>query len=165
MDYSIFDSITTFIFDVDGVLTDSMVHITESGELLRNMNTRDGQAIKIALNNGYRVAIITKGASKGVKLRLQGLGITDIYDKLDTKQAAFDQFMQEYQLTKEEVLYMGDDLPDLPILAQVGLSTCPYNACREVLDKAMYISPLDGGKGCVRDVIERVMRTQQKWKF
>lgn len=151
------------VFDVDGVLTDSMILVTESGDLLRSMNTRDGQAIKIALDAGYRIAIITKGASKGVKLRLQGLGITDIFDKLDTKQAAYNSLKETYQLDDSEILYMGDDVPDLPLLAQVGLSSCPHNACREVLAEAQYVSPIDGGKGCVREIIERVMRTQGKW--
>ncbi len=165
MSHELFNGISTLVFDVDGVLTDSMVLVTEDGQLLRSMNTRDGQAIKIALDEGYRVAIITKGGSSGVKLRLQGLGITDIYDKLDTKQAALQNLINKYNLTKSEILYMGDDIPDLAIMPLVGLSTCPYNACKEVLESVNYISPIDGGKGCVRDVIERVMRTQEKWKF
>lgn len=163
MDYSKWDDITTMVFDVDGVLTDSMVHITESGELLRQMNTRDGQAIKIAIDAGYKIAIITKGSSKGVKLRLQGLGIKHIYDKLETKQAAYEHLKAELQIQDKEILYMGDDVPDLPLLKQVGMSTCPHNACREVLTTAEYISPIDGGQGCVREVIERVMRTQGRW--
>jgi len=163
MDYSIFDKITTFIFDVDGVLTNSQVLITEKGELLRSMSTRDGQAIKFALDAGYHVAIITKGGSVGVKSRLSGLGIPDIYDKLETKHAAYAELVAKYDLKQEEILYMGDDLPDIPLLKQVGLSTCPYDASRDVLAVATYVSPEKGGYGAVRDVIERVMRCQGKW--
>ena len=163
MDYSVLNKITAFIFDVDGVLTDSQILITESGDLLRSMSTRDGQAIKFALDAGYHVAIITKGGSQGVKRRLIGLGITDIYDKLETKQAAFEDLVAKYNLKPEEILYMGDDLPDIPLLKQVGLSCCPYDASRDVLAIASYISPDKGGHGAVRDVIERIMRSQQKW--
>ncbi len=163
MDYSIFDKITTFIFDVDGVLTNSQVLITEEGELLRSMSTRDGQAIKFALDAGFHIAIITKGGSKGVKSRLTGLGITDIYDKLETKQAAFEELLAKHGLNPQEILYMGDDLPDIPLLQQVGLSASPYDACRDVLEIVKFISSKKGGNGAVRDVIERVMRCQGKW--
>ncbi len=163
MDYSIFDKISTFIFDVDGVLTDSQVLITENGDLLRSMSTRDGQSIKFALDAGYHVAIITKGGSQGVKSRLAGLGIPDIYDKLETKQAAYAELVAKYNLKQEEILYMGDDLPDIPLLKQVGLSSCPYDASRDVLAIATYISSERGGHGAVRDVIEKVMRCQGKW--
>lgn len=163
MDYSILDKISTFIFDVDGVLTDSQILITENGDLLRSMSTRDGQAIKFALDAGFHVAIITKGGSQGVKSRLRGLGITDIYEKLETKQAAYDELVAKYQLKSDQILYMGDDLPDIPLLRQVGLSACPYDASRDVLSLATYISPNNGGHGAVRDVIERVMRCQGKW--
>lgn len=163
MDYSLFNKISTFIFDVDGVLTNSQILITESGDLLRSMSTRDGQAIKFALDAGYRVAIITKGGSQGVKNRLTGLGITDIYEKLETKQAAYQELIEKYQLKKNEILYMGDDLPDIPLLKQVGLSSCPYDASVDVLAIANFISAKKGGHGAVRDVIERVMRCQNKW--
>ncbi len=163
MDYRLFDQITTFIFDVDGVLTNSQILITEDGQLLRSMSTRDGQAIKFALDAGFHVAIITKGGSQGVKSRLQGLGITDIYEKLETKQAAFDELVAKYSLKKEDILYMGDDLPDIPLLKQVGLSCCPYDASRDVLAMSTYISSERGGHGAVREVIERVLRCQGKW--
>lgn len=165
MDYSLFNQISTFIFDVDGVLTNSQVLITEEGELLRSMSTRDGQAIKFALDAGYHVAIITKGGSKGVKSRLAGLGIEDIYDKLETKQAAYEELVNKYSLSQNEILYMGDDLPDIPLLKQVGLSACPYDASRDVLAVAKFISAERGGHGAVRDVIERVMRCQGKWPY
>ena len=163
MDYNRINKITTFIFDVDGVLTDSQILITESGDLLRSMSTRDGQAIKFAIDAGYHVAIITKGGSKGVKSRLTGLGISDIYDNLETKQAAYADLISKYNLKSEEILYMGDDLPDIPLIKQVGLSACPNDASSDVLAIAEYISPAKGGHGAVRDVIERIMRCQDKW--
>lgn len=163
MDYAIFDKISCFVFDVDGVLTDQTVLVTESGELLRRMNVRDGQAIKYALEAGYRIAIFTKGNSQGVKKRLQGLGIKDIYDALEHKEAAFDSYMKEHSVDLSEVVYMGDDLPDLVLLRKVGLPTCPSNAAVEVRRACTFVSGIQGGHGCVRDLIERVMRCQGKW--
>jgi 3-deoxy-D-manno-octulosonate 8-phosphate phosphatase (KDO 8-P phosphatase) len=163
LDHAVFQKISCFVFDVDGVFTDTNVLITESGELLRTMTVRDGQAVKYALAAGYRVAIFTKGSSRGVKLRLQGLGITDYYDQLQEKTATFDQYMADQGIPMTEVLYMGDDLPDLPLLRKVALPCAPYDATPEVLSAAAYISPLGGGRGCVRDVIEKVMRSQGRW--
>lgn len=163
LDHSLFARITCFVFDVDGVFTDTNVLITESGELLRTMTVRDGQAVKYALDAAYRVAIFTKGSSRGVKLRLQGLGITDYYDQLQEKTETFDKYMADNGVPLAEVLYMGDDLPDLPLLQRAALPCAPFDATPEVLSAADYISPLGGGKGCVRDVIEKVMRSQGKW--
>ena len=163
MDHSLFSHITTFVFDVDGVLTDSMVLITESGDLLRKMNVRDGQAIKYALDAGYTVAIITKGRSKGVKDRLKGLGIKHIYDALNHKRDAFSDLKNKLGLKKEEMLYMGDDIPDLDLVDEVAVFTCPRDACPEVLSTAQYISPYDGGHACVREIIQRVLKIQDKW--
>lgn len=163
MDHSKFRLITTFIFDVDGVLTDGSLLVTEEGHMLRKMSVRDGQALKIALDQNYRVIIITKGASKGVRNRLSALGISDIFDRLSEKETAFVKVTEKYNLVKDEMLYMGDDLPDLKLIDKVGIFSCPSDACRDVLSKAAYISPIQGGKGCVRDVIERVMRVKKSW--
>ena len=163
LDHSLFNQIRCFVFDVAGVFTDTNVLITESGELLRTMTVRDGQAVKYALEAGYRIAIFTKGSSQGVKLRFQGLGITDYFDQLAEKTSTFDQYMSANGVSLSDVLYMGDDLPDLPLLRKVALPAAPFDATPEVLSVASYISPLGGGKGCVRDVIEKVMRTQGKW--
>ncbi|HMT53418.1 MAG TPA: 3-deoxy-D-manno-octulosonate 8-phosphate phosphatase [Saprospiraceae bacterium] len=165
MDHSLFNYITTFVFDVDGVFTNGEVIVTESGELLRTMSTRDGQAVKIAMENGYQVAIITKGFSTGVRKRFELLGIPYIYDKLAEKTAAFDDLAGKLSLKKQEILFMGDDIPDLVLYDKVGISACPADAAPENLQKAMYISPNKGGHGCVREVIERVMRLQGKWNF
>lgn len=158
-----FSAIHTFIFDVDGVLTNNEILVTESGELLRKMNVRDGLAIKIAIDKGYRIAIITGGRSEGVKKRLEALGIKDIYSGISNKLEAFEEFMETYELNPIGVLYMGDDLPDYPVMRRVGLATCPKNSAPELFPIANYISPYNGGEGCVRDVIEKVLRLKGEW--
>ncbi len=158
-----FKNITTIILDVDGVLTDNTVLITESGELLRKMTVRDGQAIKIAMEKGLHFAIITKGASRGVRDRLSALGIEDIYDRLGEKSEAFEEMVRKYKWNKNEILYMGDDIPDLVLKDKVAIFACPNDAIHEVLEVADYISPFKGGNGCVREVIERALKIQRKW--
>lgn len=158
-----FSAIHTFIFDVDGVLTNNEILITEAGELLRKMNVRDGLAIKIAIDKGYRIAIITGGRSEGVKKRLEALGIKDIYSGISNKLEAFEEFMETYDLDPVGVLYMGDDLPDYPVMRRVGMATCPKNSAPELFPIANYISPYNGGEGCVRDVIEKVLRLKGEW--
>lgn len=158
-----FSAIHTFIFDVDGVLTNNEILITEAGELLRKMNVRDGLAIKIALDKGYRIAIITGGRSEGVKKRLEALGIKDIYAGISNKLEAFEEFMETYDLDPIGVLYMGDDLPDYQVMRRVGMATCPKNSAPELFPIANYISPYNGGEGCVRDVIEKVLRLKGEW--
>lgn len=165
MDFSLFRQINTFIFDVDGVFTNGEVLITEEGEHLRVMSTRDGQALRFAIQAGYNTAVITKGFSAGVRKRFEFLGVPHIYDRLDEKTAAYDDYVQKMQLSKEQILYMGDDIPDLPLYEKAGISACPADGATENLQRAMYISPFAGGKGCVRDIIEKVMRLQGTWNF
>lgn len=157
------NEITTFILDVDGVLTDGTIHITETGEMLRNMNIRDGYAMKSAVENGYHVCIISGGSNEGVRVRLRNLGITDIHLGVSNKVETFKEFIDIYNIKPEQVLYMGDDIPDLHVMKLVGLPTCPQNAAPEIKAISQYISHKDGGKGCVRDVIEQVMKVQHKW--
>lgn len=159
-----FRDVHTFIFDVDGVLTDNQILITEEGHLLRTMNIRDGYALKKAIKEGYRVCIITGGSSEGVRKRLEVLGVTDIYAGQQEKMEAFEEFVKKYDLDLYGILYMGDDFPDRPVMRRVGLPTCPSDAIPEILDFVDYISPFKGGDGCVRDVIEKVMKLQGKWK-
>lgn len=159
----IFSSIHTFIFDVDGVLTNNEVLITEKGELLRKMNVRDGMAIKMAIEKGFKIAVITGGRSEGVIKRLEALGIKDIYSGISDKLEAFEAFVTQYELDPLGILYMGDDLPDYPVMRRVGLATCPKNAAPELFPITNYVSPYNGGEGCVRDVIEKVMRLQGNW--
>lgn len=157
------NDITTFIFDIDGVLTDSSVHVTESGEMLRIMNIRDGFAMKAALESGYNVCIISGGKNEGVRIRLRNLGIQDIHLGSPDKVETFKEYTELYNIKPETVLYMGDDIPDYHVMQLVGLPTCPQDASPEIKEISNYISHKNGGKGAVRDVIEQVMKVQGKW--
>jgi 3-deoxy-D-manno-octulosonate 8-phosphate phosphatase (KDO 8-P phosphatase) len=136
----IMNHITTFIFDVDGVLTDSSVHITETGEMLRIMNIRDGFAMKAALESGYHVCIISGGNNEGVRIRLRNLGITDIHLASANKVETFKEYIDLYAIKPSEVLYMGDDIPDYHVMQLVGLPTCPQDASPEIKAISKYIS-------------------------
>ena len=157
------NDITTFIFDVDGVLTDSSVHITETGEMLRIMNIRDGFAMKAALESGYNVCIISGGNNEGVRIRLRNLGIYDIHLASPNKVETFNEYIELYSINPSKVLYMGDDIPDYHVMKLVGLPTCPQDASPEIKAISKYISHKKGGKGAVREVIEQVMKVQGKW--
>lgn len=155
--------VDTFIFDVDGVLTDGTIQISSEGELLRSMNIKDGYALKTAVNVGFTVCIISGGKNEGVRKRLRDLGITDIYLGVQDKVEQLDEFIDIYNLKKENVLYMGDDIPDLYVMKMIGMPCCPQDAAPEVKEISRYISHKKGGKGCVRDVIEQVLKVQGKW--
>lgn len=156
--------ITTFIFDVDGVLTDGRLLISESGELLRTMNAKDGYAMKTALQNGYHICIITGGTNEGVKGRLEGLGITDVFLNASDKMIQINDYVEKHQLKAENIVYMGDDMPDVPAVQFAGLGCCPQDAIPEIKAVSQYISHKKGGDACVRDIIEQVMKAQGKWK-
>lgn len=157
-------NITTFVFDVDGVFTDGTVLITTEGELLRKMNIQDGYAVKTALKKGYRICVITGGTNEGVRKRLKGLGVTDIYLGADLKEETLEDYLELYEIDPANVLYMGDDLPDLPCMQMVGLPTCPQNAVPEIKAISKYVSPKAGAQGCVRDVIEQVLKVKGDWQ-
>lgn len=157
------NQIKCFVFDVDGVLTDGSIQISTQGELLRTMNMKDGYAMKAAQQAGYTVCIISGGKNEGVRSRLRGLGLTDIYLGVDDKVEQLDEFLDIYNISRDEVLYMGDDIPDYYVMQDVGLPCCPQDAAAEVKAISKYISHKKGGKGCVRDVIEQVMKIQGKW--
>ena len=159
----IMPQITTFIFDVDGVLTDGTVTVFPNGELIRKMNTKDGFALKTAVDMGYNVCIITGGSNASVKSRLEGLGIKDIYLGAHNKIEQMNQYIDIHNLSLENILFMGDDIPDYPPMAIVGLPTCPKDAVPEIQNISKYISQKRGGKGCVRDVIEQVLKVKDKW--
>ncbi len=151
------------VFDVDGVLTDSSIILMPNGELVRTMNMRDSIAMRLAVKNGYRLCIITGGNSQIVKQRLNRLGIDDIYLKTENKLDAMKEFVSIYELDMSEVLYMGDDLVDYEVMSKIGVPVCPKDAVQEIKSISVYVSHLDGGKGCVRDVIEQVMKISGKW--
>ncbi|HMB62947.1 MAG TPA: HAD-IIIA family hydrolase [Eudoraea sp.] len=155
--------ITAFVFDVDGVFTDGSVLITSKGELLRKMSVKDGYAIKVAIKKGYQICVITGGTNEGVRARLKGLGVTDIYLGAQHKEEPLNEFMDRYGIAPENILYMGDDIPDIPSLQQIALPTCPQNAVPEVKAICRYVSHLKGGEGCVRDVIEQVLKIRGDW--
>jgi 3-deoxy-D-manno-octulosonate 8-phosphate phosphatase (KDO 8-P phosphatase) len=157
------NGITTFVLDVDGVLTDGTVHVSPTGEMLREMNIRDGFAMKAALESGYKVCIISGGSNEGVRIRLRNLGITDIYLATPDKVETFKEYCDIYGIQPSQVLYMGDDIPDFHVMQKVGLPTCPQDASPEIKAISTYISHKNGGKGAVRDVIEQVMKVQGKW--
>lgn len=157
------NDITTFVFDIDGVLTDSSVHVSQNGEMLRIMNIRDGFAMKAAIESGYNVCIISGGSNEGVRIRLTNLGITEIHLGSSDKVKTFKEYNELYNINPEHVLYMGDDIPDYHVMKLVGLPTCPQDAVAEIKAISKYISHKNGGKGAVREVIEQVMKVQGKW--
>ena len=157
--------IKTFIFDVDGVLTDGKILITNEGELLRSFDTKDGYAIKCALVQGYKIVIITGGRNQGVEDRFKELGVFDIYMGAHHKIDAYQDLMDNYDLDPETILYVGDDIPDIPVMEKVGLGCCPSDAVSDVKAMANYVSHKKGGEGCVREIIEQVLRVQGKWRL
>lgn len=156
-------SVKAFILDIDGILTDGTVLVTESGDQLRKFNVRDGYAMRLAVKRGYHICVISGGNSASVNFRLNGLGITEVHLGIEKKLAVYQEFISKHALDAQEVLYMGDDVPDMPVMQAVGVCACPADAIEEVKAISDYISPLSGGTGCVRDVIEKVLKIQGKW--
>ncbi|MEZ4811308.1 MAG: HAD-IIIA family hydrolase [Allomuricauda sp.] len=156
-------NITTFVFDVDGVFTDGTVLVTTSGEMLRRMSVKDGYALKTAILKGYNVCIISGGTNEGVKERLKGLGVTDIYLGAHHKEEPLEEYLDIHNIDPKNVLYMGDDLPDIPPMKKVALAVSPQNAVQEVKAISDYVSHKSGGDGCVRDIIEQVLKVRGDW--
>jgi 3-deoxy-D-manno-octulosonate 8-phosphate phosphatase (KDO 8-P phosphatase) len=156
-------SVRAFVFDVDGVFTNGTIMLHPTGSFIRMMNIKDGFAVQHAVKSGLKVCIITGGNSASVRKRFRYLGVKDIYMKSSSKVSSFDHFCSRYNLDKENVLYMGDDLPDFEIMKMAGFPCCPSDAAEEIRQISLYISHRKGGEGCVRDVIEQVMRVQGKW--
>ncbi len=156
-------SVKAFIFDVDGVLTNGSVTLMPDGELVRMMNIKDGYALQLVVKKGYKVCIISGGKSEMVRKRLNGLGISDIYLGVNTKIDSFKEFIEIHKINPIEILYMGDDIPDYEVMQLIGVPTCPNDSAQEIKDISIYISDKKGGEGAVRDVIEQVLRVQDKW--
>ncbi|MCC6373036.1 MAG: HAD hydrolase-like protein [Bacteroidia bacterium] len=157
--------ISTLIFDVDGVLTDGKVLVMESGEMVRNMNSKDGYALHLAVTKGYRMAVISGGNNVAVKNALARTGISDVFIGIHDKLACYEDYLKKNNLNNSEVLYVGDDLPDHEVMSRVGLAVCPNNAAVEIKQICHYVSPCNGGEGCVRDIVEQVLRSQGKWEI
>ena len=155
--------IRAIIFDVDGVLSAETITLSAEGEPLRTVNIKDGYAIQLAQKLGLRIVIMTGGNTEAVRLRYARLGVEDIYMGCSVKIKAYEEFLQRYGFTDAEVMYMGDDIPDLEIMRRVGCPVCPKDACNEVSNISIYVSHLKGGYGCGRDVIEQTLRAQGKW--
>ncbi len=155
--------ITTFVFDVDGVFTNGSLFVDTEGEMLRTMNVKDGYALKIALDKGYKACIISGGTNEGVRKRFSGLGVQSIYLGAFQKVQPLNEFLSTNNIALKNVLYMGDDLPDIAPLKLVGLPTCPQDAAPEVKEVCTYISHRNGGEQCVRDVIRQVLKVRGDW--
>lgn len=155
--------IRAIIFDVDGVLSASTIGMDDEGMPLRTINIKDGYAIQLAEKEGLRLAIMTGGNAENIGKRYSYLGVKDIYQQCAVKMKVYEQFTERYGLHDDEIIYMGDDIPDLQIIQRVGCPCCPADACPEVKATSVYISQIKGGEGCARDVIEQVLRAQGKW--
>jgi len=155
--------VNTFIFDYDGVLTDGKVIINSDGDALRTANVKDGYAMQLAIKKNYRIAIISGGYSESMKHRLETLKIKDVFLGVDKKIDVYNQYIETHNLETENVLFMGDDIPDYEIMLKAGVPTCPSDAVEEIKRIATYISHQTGGNGCVRDIIEQVLKVQGKW--
>lgn len=155
--------IRAFVFDVDGVLSTNELILHPSGDMMRTVNTRDGFAIQLAVRSGFAVAVITGARSESIRKRFNDLGVFDVYLSSADKVADLKDFIVKRNLDASEILYMGDDLPDYGAMKLAGLPTCPNDAASEIQAVARYISDYPGGRGCVRDVIEQVLRSQGLW--
>lgn len=155
--------VTTFVFDVDGVMTDGTILLIPGEEPVRSFHSKDGYALQLALKKGFRIAIITGGKSQSVKDRLQALGITDIWMNASDKKDAMEELFMAYDLKREEVLYMGDDIPDYQALEMAGVACTPADGAQEIKAICDYVSQRQGGKGCVRDIIEQTLKVQNNW--
>jgi 3-deoxy-D-manno-octulosonate 8-phosphate phosphatase (KDO 8-P phosphatase) len=160
-----FQAITTFFFDVDGVLTDGSILVLENGLQARRMHIKDGFALQMAVRNGYRVVIVSGGNSPQVVDRLEKLGIRDVHMSVTNKKEFIENYLKQHNIKKEETLYMADDLPDLPAMGVVGIPCCPADAVNEIKQVVSFISHLNGGCACVRDVIEKVLKLNDHWHY
>lgn len=150
-------------FDVDGVLSTSTIPLSEQGEPLRMISTKDGYALQLAVKRGLNLAIITGGKTFGIKKRFESLGITDIYMGANQKLPVLEEWMKKHNLKPDEVIFVGDDIPDIPALEAVGLPCCPSDAAPEVINICSYISRIAGGYGVGRDILEQVLKAKGIW--
>jgi len=155
--------ISTFVFDYDGVMTDGSVITANDGEVYRISSVKDGYALQLAWKKGYKVAVISGAKSESMIHRMKALQITDVFMGVDKKQNIFREYLKANNLKPEQVLFMGDDIPDYEVMLEAGISTCPADAAEEIKSVAKYISHFNGGRGCVRDVIEQVLKVQGNW--
>ncbi len=155
--------VDTFIFDVDGVFTDGVIGLLEGGDFLRFYHARDGYAVTYAISEGYRIFVITGGRGELLEQRFRKLKVSGVQANVADKCAALRELVAREGLDLKKCIYMGDDIPDLGVMRMVGTAVCPADACHEVRDISAYVSRYEGGKGCVRDIIEQVLRAQGRW--
>ena len=155
--------VEAIVLDVDGVMTDGGIIPTPDGDFIRRYHAKDGYAIAAALREGMKFCVISGGRGRMLENRLTMLGVTKMYLNCMDKVAAMSEFFAEYGVNPENVIYMGDDIPDLECMRIVGVPVCPADACMEVVEASRYVSEFDGGHGAVRDIVEQVMRAQDKW--
>jgi len=155
--------VNTFIFDYDGVMTDGKLMLQQDGQPLRSANVKDGYVLQLAIRLGFRVVIISGGISKSVENRFEALKIKDVFLGVSNKLEVFEKFVADNNLNAENIVYMGDDIPDFKVMKRVGVPVCPADAVVEIKDISIYISDKTGGHGCVRDIIEQVLKVQGKW--
>ena len=157
------NKIKAIIFDVDGVLSRQTITLSSSGEPLRTVNIKDGYAIQLAQKSGLRIAILTGGKSEAIRIRYAGLGVEDLYMGCAVKIKTYEEFLEKYSLTDDEVIYVGDDIPDYEVMRRCGCPCCPADACSDIKEISNYISSRNGGDGVGRDIVEQVLRAQGKW--
>jgi 3-deoxy-D-manno-octulosonate 8-phosphate phosphatase (KDO 8-P phosphatase) len=155
--------IKAIVFDVDGVLSAETITMAATGEPLRTVNIKDGDAIQLAQKMGLRIAILTGGNTSAIRTRYENLGVQDIYMKCSVKITTFEEFLEKYQLSADEVIYVGDDIPDYEVMKRCGCPCCPADACSDIKAISLYVSDRKGGYGCGRDIVEQVLRAQGKW--
>ena len=155
--------INSIIFDVDGVLSSETIPLHPNGEPMRTVNIKDGYAIQLAMKQGLRIVILTGGKTESVRKRYENLGVEDVFMGCAVKLKVYQEFLANYGYAEEEIMYMGDDIPDYEIMQHVGCPVCPKDACSDIKELSIYVSDRNGGYGCGRDVIEQVLRAQGKW--
>ena len=160
---SILKNISTLVFDVDGVFTDNRVILFPGMDPVRTFSARDGYAMQYAIKKGLRLVIITGGRSESVTDRLSEMGVANVFSGVRNKVKKLNEYSRENRIPYEEILYMGDDIPDLKVMELVGLACCPQDAVSEIKNICNYVSPVKGGHGCVRDIIEQTLKVQGKW--
>jgi 3-deoxy-D-manno-octulosonate 8-phosphate phosphatase (KDO 8-P phosphatase) len=161
----LFTTIRTFVFDVDGVLTDGGLLLAEDGRMLRTMDIKDGYALQLAIKKGYNIWVITGGKCEAVTQRLNRLGITEVHSSIENKREFLTDIATDTKTSFDTMLYMGDDMPDYAAMQLCGLPCCPADAVTDIKAISKYISPVSGGKGCVRDVVEKVLKLNNHWEI
>ncbi len=160
---ALLQNVDTFIFDYDGVMTDGKIILMENGQPLRMANVKDGYVLQLIVKLGFNVVVISGGFSKSMENRFETLGIKDVFLGTKNKEIVLEKYLNEHNIDTEHVVYMGDDIPDLRVMQTIGIPVCPADAVEEIKNISIYISDKNGGEGCVRDIVEQVLKVQGKW--